>query len=215
MRSSNYETVFVNAIQRMLVDKPIRVPVGTKITQQSVIEETGLSRSVISTIRRSYPEIITFILNAQNQQSQTKNAYTLKALSVYFEALERLISNNPIRVDKGSKINIFNVTLEAGRAVGSIRQTRNNNAAIIQAIHDARMDSGECASNKYENRLLDALDRIKSGNPKVVSKQAKPTQNAVAIEAGLCIRYISTNKQELGCVISKIKEAKQIHQAAI
>lgn len=215
MRSSNYEKIFISAIERMLADQPFRVPLGTRITQLSVIDETGFSRTVVSTIRRSYPEIVELILKAQKEQLKTQNAYTLKALGVYFEALERLKAGNPVRVKKGSKINILNVTLEAGRSVGSIRPSRENNAAIIHAIQQASKGLDNCSSNKNETRLLDALERIKNGTTHVVSTQSKPTQNTVAMEAGLCIRYISANKEELGGVISKIREAKQSYQTAM
>lgn len=215
MRNSSYERVLKDAVDRMLADKPLRVPVGTKISQLSVIEESGLSKSVISTIRRSYPEIINLIVSAQKKQISTKNAHTLIVLADYFAALDRLVTNTPKLVYKGSKINVLNVTLEAGKAVGSIRPTRLNNLPIIEAIKEAqeRQQKG-LISNKNEIRLLEALERIKKGETRVVSRTSKPTQNAVAIEAGLCIKYISSNKAELVGVISKIKEAKQSYQMA-
>lgn len=58
----------------------------------------------------------------------------MEAIVEYFEALERLISNAPIRVSRGSKISKDTVALEAGRGRGSIKKVRVQFAELISAI---------------------------------------------------------------------------------
>lgn len=45
----------------------------------------------------------------------------MSSLNEYWEALERLSTNEPIRVPKGSSINNDTVAIEAGRKRGSIK----------------------------------------------------------------------------------------------
>ena len=52
----------------------------------------------------------------------------------YWDALDRLKNNNPIRLPNGSKINKNNVALEAGRKIGSIKKSRNIFSELITAI---------------------------------------------------------------------------------
>ena len=59
------------------------------------------------------------------------------ALSEYFEALNRLINNNPIRLERGSKISKDTVALEAGRGRGSIKKSRIQFFELIEAIEKA------------------------------------------------------------------------------
>jgi hypothetical protein len=55
----------------------------------------------------------------------------------YFNALERLEANKPIRVAPGSKITNDNVSLEAGRKKGSIRKEREEFATLRNEIRAA------------------------------------------------------------------------------
>jgi flagellar motility protein MotE (MotC chaperone) len=59
------------------------------------------------------------------------------SISSYYEALERLVSNRPINVPKGSKITNDTVSREAGRGVGSIKKSRSQFADLIDAISKA------------------------------------------------------------------------------
>jgi hypothetical protein len=70
----------------------------------------------------------------------------------YEEALERLISNNPINVPKGSKINNDTVALEAGRKRGSIKKSRGVFVDLIEKIEAA---SGEkrFPKEEYEQKI--------------------------------------------------------------
>lgn len=55
-------------------------------------------------------------------------------LAEYYDALDRLIQNKPIRVSKSAKINNDNVALEAGRKKGSIKKSRPVYEDLITAI---------------------------------------------------------------------------------
>ena len=55
----------------------------------------------------------------------------------YYEALERLKKDTPMRVLKGNKITNDAVSLEAGRGKGSIKKSRPIFADLIVAIHIA------------------------------------------------------------------------------
>lgn len=57
-----------------------------------------------------------------------------EALVEYFEALERLKFNKPIRVSLGTKISNDSVALEAGRSKGAIKKSRPIFADLIVAI---------------------------------------------------------------------------------
>lgn len=65
----------------------------------------------------------------------------MTAISEYWEALERLKVNKPIRIAKGSKINKDAVALEAGRKRGSIKKSRQIFIDLISAIDLATLES--------------------------------------------------------------------------
>lgn len=52
----------------------------------------------------------------------------------YYQALERLINNTPVRVPRGSKISNDSVALEAGRGRGCIKKSRPQFFDLIEAI---------------------------------------------------------------------------------
>lgn len=60
-----------------------------------------------------------------------------KALINLNEALNRLISNTPIRVHKGSKINNDTVALEAGLKRGAVKRSRPELAELLDDIKEA------------------------------------------------------------------------------
>lgn len=60
-----------------------------------------------------------------------------KALINLNEALTRLISNTPIRVPKGSKINNDTVALEAGLKRGAVKRSRPELAELLDNIKAA------------------------------------------------------------------------------
>lgn len=59
------------------------------------------------------------------------------SFSDYYEALERLKKDMPIRVPKGTKITNDAVSLEAGRGKGSIKRSRLIFSDLIVAIQSA------------------------------------------------------------------------------
>lgn len=60
-----------------------------------------------------------------------------KALINLNEALNRLISNTPLRVPKGSKINNDTVALEAGLKRGAVKRSRPELAELLDDIKEA------------------------------------------------------------------------------
>ncbi|HJF26765.1 MAG TPA: hypothetical protein K8V79_00660 [Acinetobacter lwoffii] len=65
----------------------------------------------------------------------------MSAVNEYYAALERLKSNKPMVLPKGSAINNDTVALEAGRKRGSIKKSRH--AALIDAIEQAAQQVGQ------------------------------------------------------------------------
>lgn len=60
-----------------------------------------------------------------------------KALVNLNEALNRLITNTPLRVPKGSKINNDTVALEAGLKRGAVKRSRPELAELLDNIREA------------------------------------------------------------------------------
>ena len=58
----------------------------------------------------------------------------MPGINEYWESLERLKKNKPIRLPMGTPINKDSVALEAGRKRGSIKKSRKNFAELIEAI---------------------------------------------------------------------------------
>lgn len=71
----------------------------------------------------------------------------MSSINEYFEALERLKKNLPIRVPMGSKINNDNVSLEAGRKKGTIKKSR---AIFEELIEEIKKASKEDAKEEVE-----------------------------------------------------------------
>jgi hypothetical protein len=60
-----------------------------------------------------------------------------KAIDDYYDALQRIINNNPLNIPKGSKINNDTVALEAYRKRGSIKKSRKGFEQLITDILEA------------------------------------------------------------------------------
>lgn len=80
-----------------------------------------------------------------------------RALSEYYDALQRLQQGKPERVEKGSPINKDNVAREAGRARGSIRN-RSGFEPLIEAIENAQKQSSRRRSSLSERERIDRLN---------------------------------------------------------
>ena len=75
-----------------------------------------------------------------------KQVRAREPLAEYFEALNRLKIDEPIRVPPGTPINNNSVSLEAGRKVGSIKKSRDVFADLILSIQSAATEQTRLAS---------------------------------------------------------------------
>ena len=83
-----------------------------------------------------------------------------EALIEYFEALERLKVNKPIRIDIGTKISNDSVALEAGRSKGAIKKSRLIFADLIVAINSAA--KGQNVTPFDQRKLLKIQEELKT-----------------------------------------------------
>ncbi len=91
-------------------------------------------------------------LRVQNRMSE--------ALIEYFEALERLKVNKPIRIDIGTKISNDSVALEAGRSKGAIKKSRLIFADLIVAIDSAAKEQNITPLD--QRKLLKIQEELKT-----------------------------------------------------
>lgn len=91
-------------------------------------------------------------LKEQNKMSE--------ALIEYFEALERLKVNKPIRIDIGTKISNDSVALEAGRSKGAIKKSRLIFADLIVAIDTAAKEQNITPLD--QRKLLKIKEELKT-----------------------------------------------------
>ena len=83
-----------------------------------------------------------------------------EALIEYFEALERLKVNRPIRIDIGTKISNDSVALEAGRNKGAIKKSRLIFADLIVAIDSAAKEQNIVPLD--QRKLLKMQEELKT-----------------------------------------------------
>lgn len=76
----------------------------------------------------------------------------MAGMNEYWEALQRLKGNEPIRLPKGSLINKDTVALESGNKRGSIKKSRHSFSELITAI--------EQAANEIPNHRLDLKNKL-------------------------------------------------------
>lgn len=74
-------------------------------------------------------------------------------LKDYWQALDRLLKNQPIILPKNSLINNDTVALEAGRKRGSIKKSRNNFTELILAIQRAS-ETVESTTLNFQSLLV-------------------------------------------------------------
>jgi len=79
--------------------------------------------------------------------------------SEYWSALDRLIADSPIRVQKGSPINKDTVALEAGRKRGAIKKSRPANAKLICAIEAAAKPTAQGSAKSTEVALANVREK--------------------------------------------------------
>lgn len=83
-----------------------------------------------------------------------------EALVEYFEALERLKVNKPIRMNIGTKITNDSVALEAGRSKGAIKKSRLIFADLIVAIDSAVAEQN--VTSLDQRKLLKIQEELKT-----------------------------------------------------
>lgn len=104
----------------------------------------------------------------------------------YYEALERLKKDSPLRVPKGTKITNDAVSLEAGRGKGSIKRSRPIFADLIVAIQIAS-EQQILVVNVQENKI----EKLKSQ----LDQCSKELEAALAREVSLLYELYELKKE--------------------
>lgn len=84
----------------------------------------------------------------------------MDVMTEYYDALDRLSKNTPIRVSRGSKISKDTVALEAGRGRGSIKKSRTQFLNLIESIERAAAKQ-KGGSDGDENSLRDDVRKYR------------------------------------------------------
>lgn len=119
-----------------------------------------------------------------------------KLLSEYYDALDRLRSNSPRVVPKGTRISNDAVSLEAGRKKGSIKKSRVQFCSLIVAIDAAR---------KHQGQPKDSADKKLVGLKATVSLLRQELEAALAREFSLVIELRKIQARTSGENVSRIK----------
>lgn len=88
------------ALDRLKRNEPIRVPIGTKISNDAVSLEAGRGKGSIKNGRAAFKEIIRAICNAKPAENEIKDMGDMSAAKkdadayrkLYFESLEREVA---------------------------------------------------------------------------------------------------------------------------
>lgn len=108
------------------------------------------------------------------------------SITEYFEALERLRINRPIRMPKNTKITNDSVSAEAGRGKGSIKKSRPIFQELIMAIDEAAVEQ-----LKPADALSDKLEKAKSS----AARYREQLDAALAREVSLLRELYAVKKQ--------------------
>ncbi|BDT60488.1 hypothetical protein MasN3_39820 [Massilia varians] len=108
------------------------------------------------------------------------------AVIEYFEALERLRVNRPIRVPKNTKITNDSVSIEAGRGKGSIKKSRAIFQELIAAIDEAALEQ-----SKSKDAAHDKLVKAKGS----AAQYREMLDAALAREVSLLWELYAVKKQ--------------------
>ena len=121
----------------------------------------------------------------------------------YYKALERLKSNKPEILSKGSyKINQDTVALEAGRGRGSIKPSRPQFEGLIDAI--------ENVADIYNNKDLEKLNKAKAlaDRYKAERDEFRENYHAALNREMMLVRRVSDLERE----VNKLEaEQKVVH----
>ena len=117
-----------------------------------------------------------------------------KTLEEYYEALHRLINNNPVNVPKNSKINKDTVALEAGRKRGSIKKSREVFLELIEAIEKASAEKSKSTSQHMEQitKIKDKMNSFKHLYEDALNRELMYIERINELEKAL--KNISSNK---------------------
>jgi len=132
----------------------------------------------------------------------------IQSLADYYESLDRLKRGRPINVPKGTKITNDAVSLEAGRAKGSIKKSRPIFVDLIHAIEIA-------AAEQYQgsNQQKEKVDKAK-----LSAKQYRlELEAALAREVSLLYELYELKKQLAkftGADILPLRPVKTIHNGS-
>ena len=118
-----------------------------------------------------------------------------KALLNLKEALNRLVSNTPIRVPKDSKINNDTVALEAGLKRGAVKRSRPELAELLDNIKEAEAKRLGKEYSKKNSKIVMQHETLK------LKQQFKELQERYDVQLSQIKSLIFENhrlKQELG-----------------
>ncbi len=79
-------------------------------------------------------------------------------LQEYYEALDRLVNNTPIHVQKNEKITLNSVALEADKSLGSIKKSRPIYTKLIEDIQHFATETNRKRSSSGQ-RVKEAKNR--------------------------------------------------------
>jgi len=119
-------------------NKPLAIEIQkSSIKPSDIIKRTEKYASIgvpVLWIVLLYEPLVQKTIKYENVHKSSRIA---KMTQEYFETLNRLVSNEPINIPIGSKINKDAVVLEAGRKRGSIKKSRKVFTELIEAIEKA------------------------------------------------------------------------------
>ena len=123
---------------------------------------------------------------------QTENIN--KTLEEYYEALHRLINNNPVNVPKDTKINKDTVALEAGRKREKKKKSREVFLELIEAIKKASEDKSKNTSQHIEQitKIKDKMNNFKHLYEEALNRELMYIERINELEKAL--KNISSNK---------------------
>lgn len=103
-----------------------------------------------------------------------------KALMNLYDALNRLKSNTPLNVQRGSKINNDTVALEAGLKRGAVKRSRPELAELLDDIKEAESNRVGKEYNKNNAKITMQKETLKLKN-KLIELQEKYDQQLAQI----------------------------------
>lgn len=112
----------------------------------------------------------------------------MTVLDEYFSALNRLKNNSSARVAKGSRINKDTVAIEAGRARGSIKKSRDMFTELIYEIDKAAHDQTNSGSNSLKHKLekkTSEKERYRTLYHQALNRELMLLEKVAALEAQL------------------------------